>query len=170
MISSKLDEADASLTCQTTSTIVPAKAIVRITTAEVTLVDRRTHRPIWRTAKSEAFDTTRLADELIEQLKKDWRKSASEYWDMPIRPAATPWHQIKRRKLMKAYEVTLHGTDSIYVLALTKYRALELVGDYLADAGRADVLQSSKLVVRQIDLSEEQLLRSERCRACPLDE
>ncbi len=71
---------------------------------------------------------------------------------------------------MKAYEVTLHGTDSIYVLALTKYRALELVGDYLADAGRADVLQSSKLVVRQIDLSEEQLLRSERCRACPLDE
>jgi len=38
---------------------------------------------------------------------------------------------------MKAYEVTLHGTDSIYVLALTKYRALELVGDYLADAGRA---------------------------------
>jgi len=71
---------------------------------------------------------------------------------------------------MKAYEVTLHGTDSIYVLASTKYRALELVGDYLADAGRADVLQSSKFVVRQIDLSEEQLLRSERCRACPLDE
>jgi len=71
---------------------------------------------------------------------------------------------------MKAYEVTLHGTDSIYVLALTKYRALELVGDYLADADRADVLQSSKFVVRQIDLSEEQILRSERCRACPLDE
>ena len=72
MISSKLDEADAILTCQTTSTIVPAKAIVRITTTEVTLVDRHTQRP-------EAFDTTRLADELIEQLKKDWRKSASEY-------------------------------------------------------------------------------------------
>jgi len=58
---------------------VPAKAIVRITTAEVTLVDRRSQKPIWRTTKSEAFDTTRLADELIEQLKKDWRKSASEY-------------------------------------------------------------------------------------------
>ena len=71
---------------------------------------------------------------------------------------------------MKAYEVTLHGTDSIYVLASTKYRALELVGDYLADAGRSDILPSSKLVVRQIDLSEEQILRSERCRACPLDE
>jgi len=79
MIISKLDEADAILTCQTSSTIVPAKAIVRITTAEATLVDRRTQKPIWRTTKSEAFDTTRLADELIEQLKKDWRKSASEY-------------------------------------------------------------------------------------------
>jgi len=79
MIISKLDEADAILTCQTSSTTVPAKAIVRITTAEATLVDRRTQKPIWRTTKSEAFDTTRLADELIEQLKKDWRKSASEY-------------------------------------------------------------------------------------------
>jgi len=71
---------------------------------------------------------------------------------------------------MKAYEVTLHGTDSVYVLAPTKYRALELVGDYLADAGRPNILQSGKFVVRQINLSEEQILRSERCRACPLDE
>ncbi len=71
---------------------------------------------------------------------------------------------------MNAYEITLHGTDSIYVLAATKYRALELVGDYLADAGRAEILRSSKLVVRQLDLSEEQILRPERCRACPLDE
>jgi hypothetical protein len=79
-------------------------------------------------------------------------------------------HQMRWRKLMNAYEITLHGTDSIYVLAATKYRALELVGDYLADAGRADILQSSKFVVRQLDLSEEQILRPERCRACPLDE
>jgi len=78
-VTSKLDEADAILTCQAASTIVLAKAIVRITTATVTLVDRRTQKPIWRTSKSEAFDTTRLADDLIEQLKKDWRKSASEY-------------------------------------------------------------------------------------------
>jgi len=71
---------------------------------------------------------------------------------------------------MNIYEVTLHGTDSIYLLASTKYRALELAGDYLADAGRADMLQSGKFVLRQIDLSEEQILRSERCRACPLNE
>jgi len=71
---------------------------------------------------------------------------------------------------MNVYEVTLHGTDSIYLLASTKYRALELAGDYLADAGRPDMLQSGKFVVRQLDLSEEQILRPERCRACPLNE
>lgn len=72
--------------------------------------------------------------------------------------------------LMNAYEITLHGTDSIYVVAPTKYRALELVGDYLADAGRPDAIEDSKFVVRQLDLSEEQILRPERCRACPLNE
>jgi len=71
---------------------------------------------------------------------------------------------------MNLYEVTLHGTDSIYLLASTKYRALELAGDYLADAGRTDTLQSGKFVLRQIDLCEEQILRSDRCRACPLNE
>ncbi|MBZ5570856.1 MAG: hypothetical protein LAO09_03130 [Acidobacteriia bacterium] len=71
---------------------------------------------------------------------------------------------------MKVCEITLHGTDSIYLLAPTKYRALELVGHYLADARRPDMLQSSKFVVRQLDLSEEQILRPEKCRACPLDE
>jgi len=71
---------------------------------------------------------------------------------------------------MNIYEVTLRGTESIYLLAPTKYRALELVGDYLADAGWPDLLQSGRFVVRQLDLSEEQILRPERCRACPLNE
>jgi len=71
---------------------------------------------------------------------------------------------------MNIYEITLHGTDSLYLLAPTKYRALELVGDYLADAGQPDMLQSGKYVVRQLDLSEEQILRPEKCRACPLNE
>ncbi len=70
---------------------------------------------------------------------------------------------------MNLFEITLHGTDSIYLLAATKYRALELVGDYLADAGRPDMFQAGQFVVRQLDLSEEQILRPERCRACPLD-
>jgi hypothetical protein len=30
--------------------------------------------------------------------------------------------------MMNLYEVTLHDTESIYLLAPTKYRALELVG------------------------------------------
>jgi hypothetical protein len=71
---------------------------------------------------------------------------------------------------MNLYEVTLHGTESIYLLASTKYRALELVGDYFADAGQPNILQTGKLAVRQLDLSEEQILRPEKCRACPLNE
>jgi len=71
---------------------------------------------------------------------------------------------------MNLYEITLHDTDSIYLLAPTKYRALELAGDYLADAGRPNEIQSGRFVVRQLDLSEEQILRPEKCRACPLGE
>jgi hypothetical protein len=47
------------------------------------------------------------------------------------------------RELMNLYEVTIHGTDSIYLLASSKYRALELVGDYFADAGQPDILKAS---------------------------
>jgi hypothetical protein len=71
---------------------------------------------------------------------------------------------------MNLYEVTLHDTESIYLLAPTKYRALELVGDYMMDAGALRVLDAGKYVVRQIDLTEEQILRPEKCRACPLNE
>lgn len=71
---------------------------------------------------------------------------------------------------MNLYEVTLHGTESIYLLAASKYRALELVGDYFADAGQPDMLKNGKFVVRQVDLSDEQILRPEKCRACPLNE
>jgi len=74
-------------------------------------------------------------------------------------------------EIVNLYEVTLHDTENFYLLARTKYRALELVGDYLADAGLPDtLLKSGKFVVRQLDLSEEQILRPEKCRACPLNE
>jgi len=78
-IASNPEEADAILTCQTESTVVPAKVVVRITIAEVTLVDRRSQKPIWETKKSAAFDKTIVADDIMEQLKQDWRKSASAY-------------------------------------------------------------------------------------------
>jgi hypothetical protein len=71
---------------------------------------------------------------------------------------------------MNLYEVNLHRTESVYVLAPTKYRALELVGDYFADAGEPKLLEGDNLVVRLVDLSEEQILRPEKCRACPLFE
>ena len=78
-IASKPEDADAILACQTESTIVPAKVVVRRTAAEVTLVDRRSQKPIWKTTKSAAFDRNILADDIMEQLKQDWRKSASAY-------------------------------------------------------------------------------------------
>ena len=42
---------------------------------------------------------------------------------------------------MNLYEVTLHDTESIYLLAPTKYRALELGGDYMTDASGLRVLE-----------------------------
>jgi len=71
---------------------------------------------------------------------------------------------------MNLYEVTLHGTESMYLLASTKYRALELVGDYFTDAGQPTMLSKGQFVVRQLDLNEEQILRPDKCRACPLNE
>lgn len=78
-ITSEPEEADAILSCQTERRIVPAKMPMRVTTAEVTLIDRRTQRLIWRTSKSTALDSTALVQLIIEQLKEDHRKAASEY-------------------------------------------------------------------------------------------
>ncbi len=78
-ITSQPEEADAILTCKTESTFLPAKVVVRRTIAEVTLTDRRFQRPIWQTTKSGVFDRTLLADQIVEQLKHDWRKSANAY-------------------------------------------------------------------------------------------
>ncbi|HXY14234.1 MAG TPA: hypothetical protein VEI26_07025 [Terriglobales bacterium] len=78
-ITAELEEADAVLTCQTETAIVPAKVAIRETTATVTLVDRRSQRPIWRTTKSASFEINRLADDIVEQLKIDWRKSGRGY-------------------------------------------------------------------------------------------
>jgi len=78
-ITSNPEEAEAVLTCQTETKIVPAKVAIRITTTIVTLVDRRSQRPIWKTTKSASFEVNRLADEVVEQMKIDWRKSGHEY-------------------------------------------------------------------------------------------
>jgi len=78
-VTSKPKEADAILTYQCQSTVVPAKVVIRRTTAEVSLVDRRFQKLIWKTIKSTSFDGNTLADDIVEQLKKDWKKSANEY-------------------------------------------------------------------------------------------
>ncbi|MGB8113641.1 MAG: hypothetical protein WCF22_07695 [Candidatus Sulfotelmatobacter sp.] len=78
-IATKPEEADAILTCQTESTIVPAKVVVRRTIAQVALLDRRSLERIWKSTKFVAFDRTMLADEIMDQLKQDWRESANEH-------------------------------------------------------------------------------------------
>ena len=69
---------------------------------------------------------------------------------------------------MNIYEVDVHGTESFYLVAPTKYRALELIGDYLNDAGNTVAWQAGDFVIRQLDLSEEQILRPEKCRCCSI--
>jgi hypothetical protein len=78
-IAAQPEEADAVLTCHTESRIVPAKVVLRWTTAEAVLVDRRSQKLVWKTSKNTSLDTARLAEEIVEQLKKDWRKSAGEF-------------------------------------------------------------------------------------------
>ena len=71
---------------------------------------------------------------------------------------------------MRLYEVDIHGNEAIYLLAPTKYRALELVSDYMADAGWADMLKTGTVVVRELDLTAEQILRPDKCRMCSLND
>jgi len=78
-IVSRVEDADAVLYCQSESAIVPAKIVIRRTIAELTLSDRRTLKPIWKTRQYEIFEINRLADEVVEQLQSDWRKSATDY-------------------------------------------------------------------------------------------
>lgn len=77
-ITAQMEEADAILTCETESRIVPAKVPVKVIDAQVRLVDRHTQKLIWSTKKSTSWDD-RLADDIIDQLKKDRGRSFSNY-------------------------------------------------------------------------------------------
>jgi hypothetical protein len=77
-ITAQVEQADAILTCETESRIVPAKVVVRIIDAQVRLVDRHSQKLIWSTKKSTSWDS-KLADDIIDQLKKDRERSFSNY-------------------------------------------------------------------------------------------
>ncbi|MGC1647220.1 MAG: hypothetical protein WA741_15495 [Candidatus Sulfotelmatobacter sp.] len=77
-VTAQVEEADAILTCETESRIVPAKVVVRIIDAQVRLVDRHSQKLIWSTKKSTSWDS-KLADDIIDQLKKDRERSFSNY-------------------------------------------------------------------------------------------
>jgi len=73
-VTGQLDEADAILSCETESRIVVAKVVVKVIDAQVRLIDRRTEKLIWSTKKSTSWDN-RLADDIVDQLKKDRERS-----------------------------------------------------------------------------------------------
>ena len=68
------------------------------------------------------------------------------------------------------YEIDFNNLEALYVLAADKYRALELVGDYLRESELYHPLEEGQYVIRQLDASVEQILRPERCHECPLNE
>ncbi len=77
-VTTQLEEADAILTCETENRIVPAKVVVRVIDAQVRLMDRHSQKLIWSTKKSTSWDS-RLADDIIDQLKRDREKSVRNY-------------------------------------------------------------------------------------------
>lgn len=77
-VTNQVEEADAMLSCETEGRIVPAKVVVRVIEADVRLVDRHTQKLIWSTKKSTSWDN-RLADDIVEQLKRDREKSFSHF-------------------------------------------------------------------------------------------
>jgi len=75
-VTAQVEEADAILTCETESRIVPAKVVVKVIDAQVRLVDRHSQKLIWSTKKSTSWDSM-LADDIVDQLKKDRERSFS---------------------------------------------------------------------------------------------
>ena len=72
-IAARPEEADAVLTCEVESKVILAKTAVRKWEARVSLADR-SQKVIWSTKKSSTWDS-KLADEIIAQLKKDRAQS-----------------------------------------------------------------------------------------------
>ncbi|MBZ5683390.1 MAG: hypothetical protein LAP86_00015 [Acidobacteriia bacterium] len=77
-VTPQVEEADAILSCETESRIVPAKVVIKVIDAHVRLVDRHSQKLIWSTKKSTSWDN-RLVDDIIDQLKRDREKSFSNY-------------------------------------------------------------------------------------------
>ena len=74
-ITSQVEQADAILTCRTETRIVPAKLVLRVTEVEGNLIDRQSGRLIWNVKRSATWEDT-LADQIVDQLKKDRERSA----------------------------------------------------------------------------------------------
>ena len=77
-VTPQVEEADAILSCETESRIVPAKVVIKVIDAQVRLVDRHSQKLIWSTKKSTSWENT-LVDDIFDQLKRDRERSFSRY-------------------------------------------------------------------------------------------
>jgi len=65
------------------------------------------------------------------------------------------------------YEVHLHNSDSFYVLANSRYRVLEKLGDYLRSNRMSHILEEGTYTLRELDMNEERVLaRGQKCMEC----
>ena len=77
-VTQQVEQADAVLSCETESRIIPAKVVVKVIDAQVRLVDRHSQKLIWSTKKSTSWENT-LVDDIFDQLKRDRERSFSRY-------------------------------------------------------------------------------------------
>ena len=65
------------------------------------------------------------------------------------------------------YEVHLHNSDSFYVLANSRYRVLEKLGDYLRNNRLSHILEEGTYTIHELDMNEERVLaRGQKCMEC----
>lgn len=73
------EEADAVLKGGVSVRVVGAGGLTLTKThAEVTLVDRKTGRPIWSAKKGSNKGSLKVAQKLVNKLRKDWEESAKK--------------------------------------------------------------------------------------------
>ncbi|HEX9757721.1 MAG TPA: hypothetical protein VGB26_07955 [Nitrospiria bacterium] len=65
------------------------------------------------------------------------------------------------------FEVHLHKSDSFYVIANSRYQALEVLGDYLENNKMSHLLVEGNFTVHEMDMNEEKVLaRGTKCFEC----
>ncbi len=65
------------------------------------------------------------------------------------------------------YEIHLHNSDSFYVIANSRYKVLEVLGDYLQNNKMSHSLADGTYTIHEMDMDEEKVLaRGNKCLEC----